>query len=432
MLFRNEPQESERLPELESCYEWFSDKNETIKDFAQRLAAEYIATNLCVVVVDYPQVQTDNDYRQLTKAEAERLNLAPYATLYPAESIIDIRYRIQRGRSALSMLMLHETVTVPKNEFENDVQNRIRVLDIDEAGYYRQRVFAQKQQPLSSSLNNTGAYEQVSEIYPLINGSKSTVIPAVPLSANGVSFNLAKPILNDLVNVNLKLFSNSADYEMAIHEVCNPTPVFKGLAVNPQTGEMQTPKLGIFSGIALDVDGDAFYMQVDGSGIEQVKTAMDDKKSEMIAMGASLLSPDKRVAETAEALEIRRSGDNSILMTMAGIISTCLEECLYHMALWQGISEEQAVDIEYKLNTNYLNKMTADEAKKWAETWIAGALTDLELFEILQRGEAIPADKSFDEHQAELAAMKPEPERMVSNTEQNNAEASADNEINGG
>lgn len=410
MLFRKMPEESERIPALDTNYLWFSNRNESIADFTQRVVLEQIATNLTGILIDFPATTTDG----MSVKQVEDRNLLPYATLYPAESIIDVRYKVTIGRAELSTVILHEVVEVDENEFERYDQNRIRVLSLDEDGYYMQRIFGQtpvNEQTLMSmkTLQRDLSYHLETTIYPLINGEKARFIPFIPISHNGIGFEPSKPILNDLCNVNLKLFSNSADFETALHEVGNPTPVFKGLRPNSLTGEVPTPQLGVFAGIQLDdtSTSDARYMQVSGSGMELIAQAMTDKRQEMALLGARILNPEKRVAETAESMEIARSGENSILMTLANNVSAAMAEALYFIALWHGISEEEASTIEYKLNTNYLSRMTAEQAKQWSETWINGGITERELFEILQQGEVIDSKLTFDEHKAEKEAEKP-------------------------
>jgi len=389
LIFKEEP--SVNVPSaLDNQLMYFSNNNETAKDFAKRLTGEQLTTNMNVILIDYPST----DGRQLTVADAERMNLAPYATLYQAESIIDIRYEVQNNKTALKMLIVHETIQESINEFEYVEIDQIRVLDIDEMGNYRQRIYRK-----DATKDQYVKFDD--DVYPLINGQMMEFIPAVTVSGEGLNFNPSKPILNGLTNLNLKMFSNSADYEFALHEVCNPTPVFKGLTVDPETGDIQTPKLGILAGIFLNPDGDAFYMQADGVGIEHMREAIKDKMEQMALMGARIIAADKKGVETAQSQEIYRAGENAVLANLADNISSAIEECFFFMGLWLNVPESELNDIQYKLNTNYLANMSFADAKILAETWIMGAITEQEMFEKFKQGGLISPEKSYEEHQEE-------------------------------
>ena len=81
------------------------------------------------------------DRSQFSQAQAEAMNLRPYAWIYKAESIINWDTITVNGISTLSLVVLEEHYTAPTDdEFTKEDKIRYRVLDLFE-GVYRQRIF---------------------------------------------------------------------------------------------------------------------------------------------------------------------------------------------------------------------------------------------------------------------------------------------------
>jgi hypothetical protein len=112
----------------------------------------------------------------------------------------------------------------------------------------------------------------------------------------------------------------------------------------------------------------------------------------MATLGARILAPEKRVAETAQTAAIHRAGENSVLASIAQSISIGLTHCLEWMALWVNVSGE----IKVTLNTDYLpNSMTSEDVKALVTSWQAGAISHETLFSNLVKGEIIASDVQF-------------------------------------
>jgi hypothetical protein len=65
----------------------------------------------------------------------------------------------------------------------------------------------------------------------------------------------------------------------------------------------------------------AGFLEYTGQGLKTFERALDRDERLMAGLGARLLESQKRVGETAEAIEIRQSGENSILGNLALSVS---------------------------------------------------------------------------------------------------------------
>ena len=336
-----------------------------------------------MVLVDYPPAPAS-----ISRAVAEMAGIRPTLKLYAGSSILAARSRKVGGTLRLSHVRLLEQVEEqdPSDEFSITPITQVRVLDLDEANYYRQRVFRQ--------IN--GAWAQYGEtVEPKKGNARLDQIPAFFCNTRDGEATPAKPPLADLAEISIAHLNNSAALEWALLWTANPTPVFKGL--NLEEGE--TVKLGSSEGIAVSADGDAKFMEFTGSGLEELRLALEAKRKDAAMMGARMLLESPRQAIAAETARIERAGETSVVTAIANAWSDCLTKALTFMADWAGVGGK----VEYWLNTD-LNPagLSSDQLKALLEAWQSGAITLEDLFENLQRAEIVDPSKSFDDHKDEL------------------------------
>jgi hypothetical protein len=86
----------------------------SIDMLAMRTIGDVIQVGRAGILVEYPQVTE----APTSQADVARMNLRPYTTYYPAESILD--WRVERVNNVMQpvMIKLAETYEIRKNEFE--------------------------------------------------------------------------------------------------------------------------------------------------------------------------------------------------------------------------------------------------------------------------------------------------------------------------
>jgi hypothetical protein len=355
-----------------------------IDRFAEQGFDGILSTGAVMVLVDYPDALAG-----ATKADAEAEGVRPTLKLYDATAILAAR--VQKVGAALKLSHIRVAEQVEErdeaDEFKLTQVGQARVLDLDEAGFYRQRIFRQIK----------GQWAQFGEtVEPKRQNARLNVIPAFFSNPRDGEPSPARPPLDDIAEISVAHLNNSAALEWALLWTANPTPIFKGLAL----GDDEEIKLGSSEGIAVSADGDAKFMEFTGSGLSELRLALEAKRKDAALMGARMLLETGRAAIAAETARIERAGETSVVSGIANALSDCLTKALTFMADWAGVSSE---GIQYWLNTD-LNPagLSAQELTALLAAWQSGAITLEDLFENLQRAEIVDPAKSFEDHREAL------------------------------
>jgi hypothetical protein len=110
---------------------------------------------------------------------------------------------------------------------------------------------------------------------------------------------------------------------------------------------------------------------------------MDRDERLLAVLGSRLLEGQKKVGETAQAIELRQSGENSILGNIAVNVSASLTQVLAWAYWWNSTDESpDAVTNEQvlvELNTDFSTKgLSAQEIQAIVAAWQAGCSTWME------------------------------------------------------
>jgi hypothetical protein len=382
LIFRRAPR-AELPPAVEELVRDIDMSGTSLTAFAEMLVEELLTVGRVGLLVDHPPAHPG----LVTAAQAVDANQRPFFRTYRAEDIIDWREGQRQNASVLTQLRLRETIALaaPGDEFRSLFAEQIRVLDLDQEGFYRQRVFRQLE----------GQWRQFGpDIEPRLDGRRMTRIPFIIFGPRGNRPAVAKPPLLDLVNVNLSHYRTAADFEHGAHFTGLPTAVITGHRLEEGEG------LAIGAGEAWVLpapDAKAFFLEFSGQGLGALSDSLARKEAQMAAIGARMLAPEKRQAETAESLAIRRGGENSVLAALAQGVSQGLTRALSILAFWAGAGGKVA----FTLNRDYLPiAMSAADLKAHVAAWQAGALSDESLFEALKQGEVIAESITFEEEAA--------------------------------
>jgi hypothetical protein len=147
--------------------------------------------------------------------------------------------------------------------------------------------------------------------------------------------------------------------------------------------------------------------------------AGDGRNEKLMAiLGAQLLETQKRVGETAEAIELRVSGENSILGALAACVGMSLTQVL-RWAYWWNSTEAMPDDVSnedvvIELNTDYCTRgLTANEIVAIVQAWQSGALSRDSMLDTFRRGEVLPEDRPNEEEVRLIAIGKPKPQQQA-------------------
>lgn len=372
----------------------------SLQEFAEEIVDNDITLGRAGILVDHPDMADTS----MTRAEAERQNIRPFLKRYTAMSIFNWKVRGVANSQILVEVRLWESVEEPgAQEFESIDIKQIRVLDINESGQYRQRIFRKP--------NDKDEWTQFGpDIIPVLNNTPLTFIPFIFVGVKNSSADVEKPPLIDLANVNFSHYKTTADLEHGAHFTGLPTAVITGAPINtdPETGEPSGGggfKIGSMTAWQFDnVDANAFFLEFKGDGLKSLEKRIEVKEQYMATLGARMLAPDKRAAETIETVQIHRLGESSVLASIVQSISASLEKALKIFAMWLGSDEE----VEYQLNRDFLAiVMSPQQLQALVQTWQAGGIAFVDLLDNLKRGEIVAENRSEDDIRSEIEQENP-------------------------
>jgi hypothetical protein len=363
----------------------------TIGSYAKNITAEVIAVGRVGTLIDW---------------EAETENRA-FVSTYAAESILNWRVERIKGRNVPTLIVLHEAATVAgtaEDEFETASDEQIRVLKLVRDGNDT-RCVVELWRPESEGKSQThgkrgkqrAKWKLVETRTPLRLGKPLPLIPFVFHGPRHSRADVDTLPLGDVIAVNLDHYRLNADYKHGVHFTALPTAWVSGF----QKGS--TLRIGSSTAWVTEQTGaTAGFLEFTGQGLMTFERAMDRDERLMALLGSRLLENNKKVGETAEAIELRQTGEHSILGNIALSVSDSLTQIL-RWVYWWNSTEESPDDIGadkvlLELNTDFSAKgLEPQEIQAVVAAWQAGAISRDTMTELFRRGEVLPDGRSIEE-----------------------------------
>ena len=323
-----------------------------------------------------------------------------YVSLYSAEQIINWRVERVNGRNVPTLIALSENVPSynPDDLFDIKSQPQIRLLKLvagdagqDASGkrpfHYQVEVWRPKETRTKRTKVEWDLFETRT---PLRLGKPLPLIPFVFHGPRHSRPGVDRPPLRDIIAVNLDHYRLNADYKHGVHYTALPTAWVSGfesgasLRIGSSTAWV-SPAVGATAG----------FLEFTGQGLTTFERAMDRDERLMAVLGSRLLEDQKRVGETAEAIQLRQSGENSVLSAIAASVSESLTQVLRWVFWWNSTEEiPEAItssDVLIQLNTDFsLKGMSSQDLQAIVAAWQAAAISKDTMFELFRRGEILP------------------------------------------
>ena len=376
----------------------------SLSAFSKNLVTEIINVGRAGTLVDW------ND-------EAEQ---RAYVVAYAAEDIINWHTERVNGRNVLTLLVLKETSHTPAAEadpYQPEVIEQLRVLKLVPPASMADNAVADwcyqveiwqflpdGQSPNGVRSRGKKKWKLVDTITPLRLGKP---LPLIPFVFHGPRHSLPtvdKIPLADIIAVNLDHYRLNADYKHGMHFTALPTAWVSGF------DKSSTLRIGSSTAWVAETPGaTAGYLEFHGQGLSTFERAMDRDEQLMAVLGTRMLESRKRVGETAAAIELRQSGENSILNTVSLSISSSLTQVL-RWVYWWNSTEHYPDDIGpdlvlVTLNTDFsITGMSALEITALVAAWQAGAISQATMLDLFRAGEVIAPGRTNDEEIKLLAS----------------------------
>ena len=200
--------------------------------------------------------------------------------------------------------------------------------------------------------------------------------------------------LADIIAVNIDHYRINADYKHGLHFTALPTAWVSGF------DKAANLRIGSSTAWVTETPGaTAGFLEFTGQGLTTFERAMDRDERLMAILGSRMLEEQKRVGETAEAIELRQSGENSVLMTLALSVSDSVSQVLRWIYWWNSteaspetVSEDLVL---LQLNTDFSAKgLGSEELTAIVAAWQAGAISRETMFDLFRRGEVLPPGRT--------------------------------------
>ena len=358
----------------------------TLAAYAKNVVGEVIAVGRAGTLIDWE----------------EEVEKRAYAVLYSAEQILNWRTERVNGRNVLTLLVLAETAEQvdADDPFVVKPVEQLRVLRLVKAlakgdgmkpsWSYQVEIWQKR----ANKDRRKAEWILITTRTPLRLGQP---LPLIPFVFHGPRHSLPlvdKLPLADIIAVNLDHYRLDADYKHGLHFTALPTAWVSGF------DKSATLRIGSSTAWVSEAPGaTAGFLEFTGQGLTTFERAMDRDERLMAVLGTRMLEAQKRVGETAEAIELRQSGENSVLSTVSLSVSDSLTQMLRWVYWWNSTEETPEAIGEDKvlvqLNTDFTARgMSSDEMNSVVVAWQAGAISRETMFELFRKGEVLPAGRS--------------------------------------
>ena len=381
----------------------------TLVSYAKNVTSEVIGVGRAGTLIDWE----------------DEVEQRAYAVLYTAEQIINWRTTRINGRNVLSLLVLREVLTdAPKDEFASEPVEQLRVLRLatvqsaTSKKKTEQRCVIEiwRQREIKNKRNKT-EWIKVETRIPLRLGKP---LPLIPFVFHGPRHSLPgvdKLPLADIIAVNLDHYRLNADYKHGLHFTALPTAWVSGF---DKSSEL---RIGSSTAWVAETPGaTAGFLEFTGQGLTTFERAMDRDERLMAVLGTRMLESQKRVGESADAIELRQSGENSVLSAVSISVSDSLTQVLRWVYWWNSteatpdaIGEDRVLA---QINTDFGTKgMSSMELTAIVAAWQANAISRETMFELFRKGEVLPAGRSNQE-ELRLVGANPKEKQITNETTQ--------------
>lgn len=374
MVMNPEPSVMGETPAFKPFLDDTTNDGEPFARVVHRVVGEIVESGRGLMLVDYPDV---SGAESMTRLEADAMRLRPYARFYPFEDVINWRVDTINGQKRLTHLRLIEMYDADgDDEWDTDSEPQIRVLDLIE-GRYRIRVYREIEEVTINPLTNAKTVETKwvqygEDRFPVMNNAPMTDIPAVMFGPSSLDPGMVeRPPLYEMVGVSESHLADSANRQWAMMWCGNPM-YWVGDDALRNDDKAEPIKIGSPELMVLGTGATAGILELGADGVGALKVSMDDKRRDMAAIGARILTDGGSSQISTETARMERAGEHSVLAGIANTVADGMTQVLRLLAEWAGM---EADSIEVRLNTDFVpSGLQVGELTEWVNAVQAGEL----------------------------------------------------------
>lgn len=361
-----------------------------IQQQSQEVSRDVSSVGRAGLYVDHPSTEG-----QTSKADQEAGGVNATINFYNAESILDWDCRKIGARTVTSYVKLREE-KCDRNEqtLEAEIKFNYRILRLSIDGVYTVEV-----------LDEDGGV--VTPEFAPEDGSGNTFdhITFHFVGAVNNRPNIDDAPLQEIADVNIAHYRNSADFEESTFIVGQPTVTVTGIsetwAKNVFGGGVGIGSRAILAG---PKDSSFGLLQVSANTMPEV--GMKHKEEQMIALGARLITTTAQIKTATEA-NINYEAEASSLSIGIGNVNTAYDAAIMDVALFTFNSEQQAKSAAesavFLLNSEFLaTSLTGEQAVQLQALWLGGSISKSVLDTAFQKGGIIDESVNLEVMNSEI------------------------------
>ena len=253
-------------------------------------------------------------------------------------------------------------------------------LFLDDAGVYALQKFDKDQ--AQSEVIVPSILGQTLNFIPLTVVNPTTFDPVCPVN----------PPLADIAQKAVYHYQLAAEYRQALHYVASPQPFVAGFTTDEMPSEIGPSKIWA----ARNPAAKAQFVTYSGTGLEEVRNALEMTKMELASMGAGMLLPRVKGVEAARTVELKDQEEASFVTEVAETVSDGLEHVLRMAATWE--RADGAEDVSVAVNKDVVAaKIDAQTLTALHRAVLSGHVSFDTWFFNLKRGEIVPTERTADD-----------------------------------
>jgi hypothetical protein len=303
---------------------------------AKSFAEVALRDGYAIILVDHPPTPPN-----ASLADEIALGLRPVWSVYERASVVSWRTARYGGREVVTQLVLFEPATVDDGQFGVKQVPQVRVLQVTEAG--AQWALVRDHGADGMAVVSSGTFTDRA-------GAAFDALPiAVAYTGRKEAPFVCRPPLMGVAYENLGHYQLSTALRFYLELSAYPQPVVTGSLQPVQTSTgVQAGSLGLGPMVAIHLQAGASFQwsELQGTSLEALRRAVEEKLQGMASLGLSFLARSKRTTETAEARRLDSAGENSTLSTAGHAIADALNVALSHTARYLGIADADAPTLE--------------------------------------------------------------------------------------
>lgn len=269
---------------------------------------------------------------------ADEAGAAAMIKYYTAEDVINWEFEVVAGRRTLSLLVLREEDTNnPESTEATGTKYQYRRLWIDADGF------------LAVAVCDDAGVIKDDLLLPTMNNGRLTKIPFEFISATGEAWEICKPPILAITDVNVKHYQVTAEKYQCMNYGSQPTGVVSGATQTFIDKHKNGLELGAGVVLLLEAGGDFKLVVLDykAAGYNEDLTTLRDS---IVELGGQMVLPTTGGVESAEAVRLKRSGDLSVMGSIILAVSDAYEKAIAFAGEWMG----STVTPEIEFNSEFI------------------------------------------------------------------------------